>query len=157
MSTSPNPRPDPVSLPGLSINAESLEAQVAGWSALTASTHPRSAPEMNRPLADPTAAFLEQSEAALSTLTHDRYVRGIVSERNYLEAAEALRAKDRHSPDWELAAPLPELPEGRPGHFVGWSHHRGASPDRGNNGLWDHGERGKSGDYDPERISITWR
>ncbi|HEY6628421.1 MAG TPA: recombinase family protein [Acidimicrobiia bacterium] len=149
------PETGPCVTPGLSINAESLEAQVAAG-VLSRLDTPEVRSEMNRPLADPTAAFLEQSEAALSTLTHDRYVRGIVSERNYLEAAEALRVKIA-TLQMELAAPLPELPKGDPATL--WD---GATLEERHRivGTMVSGitvSEGKSGDYDPERISITWR
>ena len=149
------PETAPCEHPGLSINAETLEAQITA-EVLHRLDTPQVRSEMARPLADPTAALLEQSETALSTLTHDRYVRQIVSERHYLEAAEALREKIE-ALQTELAAPPPELPEGDPSTI--WE--AATTPERhrivGTLIAEVTVSEGFPGDYDPDRISVTWR
>lgn len=141
--------------PGLSINAKEVESHVSSI-ALARLDSPEVRSEMNRPLTDLTAAKLEETEKALATLVHHAFVEQTVSIQHYKDARVALNEKI-DSLKKQMVAPPPELPEGDPSTV--WEQ---ANTEERHRILGTLIERitvraGKQGDYDPSRISITWR
>jgi DNA invertase Pin-like site-specific DNA recombinase len=151
------PETDPCQHPGLSADARSLEEHVSRLVAERLDS-PSVRTEMNRPLADATLAKLEQAEKALSTLTHDRYVREIVTERHYMEASMALNEQIAFLTE-ELATPPAQLPEGDP--LTVWGHERTTTQERHRivSSLIDHIaiSEGTAGEFDPNRVEVIWR